>query len=221
MPEGSVRAVATEAAKRCPRRRSSAPARTACRSAQPALLDRRSGLQLGHRQRHADLGPQCRGRARPAPRRRDDAAASAFAGLVEPGSGRSRYDAIFSSGGHDQGEGVVYRTRYAADLAGRKMWVEDAGRWFAGIDGRPASARGVLRLERAAKPRNWSADRRTLRPGCAGRARRNRPWPSICRPSAASSCWSRRSTNSPGSTTISAMRPPTRSSAWSRSGCAR
>lgn len=75
-----------------------------------------------------------------------------FAGLVEPGSGRSRYDAIFSASGHDLGEGVVFRTRYAADLAGRKMWVEDAGRWFAGMDGRPASARGVLRLERAVKP---------------------------------------------------------------------
>lgn len=74
-----------------------------------------------------------------------------FAGLVEPGSGRSRYDAIFSSGGHDAGDGVVYRTRYAAHFAGRKMWVEDAGRWFAGIDGRPASARGVLRLERSGK----------------------------------------------------------------------
>ncbi|CAN7720387.1 bifunctional diguanylate cyclase/phosphodiesterase [Bosea sp. LjRoot9] len=80
-----------------------------------------------------------------------------FAGLVEPGSGRSRYDAIFSASGQDQGEGVVYRTRYAADLAGRKMWIEDAGRWFAGIDGRPASARGVLRLERAVKPDELSA----------------------------------------------------------------
>lgn len=75
-----------------------------------------------------------------------------FAGLVEPGSGRSRYDAIFSSSAHDAGDGVIYRTRYAADLAGRKMWIEDAGRWFAGADGRPASARGVLRLDRAVKP---------------------------------------------------------------------
>lgn len=75
----------------------------------------------------------------------------AFAGLVEPGSGRSRYDAIFSSSGNDLGDGVVYRTRYAADLAGRKMWIEDAGRWFAGADGRPASARGILRLERSVR----------------------------------------------------------------------
>lgn len=76
----------------------------------------------------------------------------AFAGLVEPGSGPSRYDAIFSSNGQDEGEGVVYRTRYAVDLAGRKMWAEDAGRWFAGSDGRPAHARGVLRLERTVRP---------------------------------------------------------------------
>ncbi|KRD99886.1 hypothetical protein ASE63_10220 [Bosea sp. Root381] len=75
-----------------------------------------------------------------------------FAGLVEPGSGRSRYDAIFSSGGHDEGEGVIYRTRYAAELGGRSMWIEDAGRWFAGTDGRPACARGVLRLERQVRP---------------------------------------------------------------------
>ncbi len=74
-----------------------------------------------------------------------------FAALVEPGSGPSRYDAIFGSSEQDQGEGVVYRTRYAVDLAGRKMWVEDTGRWFAGSDGRPACARGVLRLERAAR----------------------------------------------------------------------
>lgn len=76
----------------------------------------------------------------------------AFAGLVEPGSGRSRYDAIFLDGGHDDGDGVPYRTRYAAALAGRTMWVEDTGRWFAGSDRRPARARGVVRLERLARP---------------------------------------------------------------------
>lgn len=74
-----------------------------------------------------------------------------FAALVEPGSGPSRYDAIFGSSEQDHGDGVLYRTRYAVDLAGRKMWAEDTGRWFAGSDGRPACARGVLRLERAAR----------------------------------------------------------------------
>ncbi len=72
----------------------------------------------------------------------------AFARLVEPGSGRSRYDAIVESNSADSGEGVVYRTRYAAALGSRKMWIEDTGRWFTGNDGRPARARGVLRIER-------------------------------------------------------------------------
>ncbi|MGX5735085.1 EAL domain-containing protein [Bosea thiooxidans] len=79
-----------------------------------------------------------------------------FAGLVEPGSGPSRYDAIFCSSDPDQGEGVVYRTRYAIELAGRKMWAEDTGRWFAGTDGRPGCARGVLRIERAVRPEELS-----------------------------------------------------------------
>ncbi|MBN9471020.1 MAG: GGDEF and EAL domain-containing protein [Bosea sp.] len=86
----------------------------------------------------------------------------AFAGLVEPGSGRSRYDAIHSAGAQDSGEGVTYRTRYAVDLAGRKMWIEDAGRWFAGMDGRPARARGVLRLERAVRPQELDVDHHDL-----------------------------------------------------------
>ncbi|MGO4664748.1 EAL domain-containing protein [Bosea sp. 2YAB26] len=86
----------------------------------------------------------------------------AFAGLVEPGSGRSRYDAIFSTGGQDHGEGAIYRTRYAADLGGRKMWIEDAGRWFVGIDGQPAMARGVLRIERSVRPDELTAQSRDV-----------------------------------------------------------
>lgn len=76
----------------------------------------------------------------------------AFAALVEPGSGPSRYDAIFGIAERDKGDGVPYRTRYAVNLAGRRVWVEDTGRWFAGHDGKPAQARGVLRLERTIRP---------------------------------------------------------------------
>ncbi len=72
----------------------------------------------------------------------------AFARLVEPGSGRSRYDAVMDSGAADIGDGVPYHTRYAVNLNGRKMWADDNGRWFAGADGRAARARGVLRIER-------------------------------------------------------------------------
>ncbi|MCO4055830.1 MAG: bifunctional diguanylate cyclase/phosphodiesterase [Bosea sp.] len=71
-----------------------------------------------------------------------------FARLVEPGAGRSRYDAIMDAPGTDLGDGVPYRTRFVILLGDRKMWAEDTGRWFAGIDGGPVRARGVLRLER-------------------------------------------------------------------------
>jgi diguanylate cyclase (GGDEF)-like protein len=73
----------------------------------------------------------------------------AFSRLVEPGAGRSRYDAIMEAGGADLGDGAPYRTRYALLVGKRLMWAEDTGRWFAGLDGAPARARGVLRLERA------------------------------------------------------------------------
>ena len=71
-----------------------------------------------------------------------------FAKLVEPGAGRSRYDAIMDASGADLGDGVPYRTRFAILLGDRKMWVEDTGRWFAGLDGNATRARGVLRLDR-------------------------------------------------------------------------
>lgn len=71
-----------------------------------------------------------------------------FARLVEPGAGRSRYDAIMDATGADLGDGVTYRTRFALLLGDRKMWVEDTGRWFAGLDGNATRARGVLRLDR-------------------------------------------------------------------------
>jgi diguanylate cyclase (GGDEF)-like protein len=73
----------------------------------------------------------------------------AFARLAEPGSGRSRYEAITESGEMDLGDGVPYRTRYILQIDGKRNWVDDTGRWFAGSDGKPARARGVLRLERS------------------------------------------------------------------------
>ncbi len=73
----------------------------------------------------------------------------AFSRLIEPGSGRSRYDAIVETSESDLGDGVPYRTRYVLALGEKRVWVEDTGRWFCGPDGRPALARGVLRLERS------------------------------------------------------------------------
>jgi diguanylate cyclase (GGDEF)-like protein len=69
---------------------------------------------------------------------------------IEPGTGPSRHEAIFSSGACDHGSGVPYRTRYAIRLdAGRVVDIEDAGRWYADAEGRPAFAHGVVRIDRA------------------------------------------------------------------------
>ena len=58
-------------------------------------------------------------------------------------------DARFA--GRDAGTGIAYRLRYHLRLIdGRRLAVEDTGRWFAGPDGRPVLAHGVLRLEPAA-----------------------------------------------------------------------
>jgi diguanylate cyclase (GGDEF)-like protein len=86
----------------------------------------------------------------------------AFARLVEPGAGRSRYDAILEAAGADFGDGVPYRTRYALLVGERKMWAEDTGRWFAGPDGNAARVRGVLRLERPVTEADLAAPTYTI-----------------------------------------------------------
>jgi diguanylate cyclase (GGDEF)-like protein len=71
-----------------------------------------------------------------------------YAGFVEPGSGRSPYDAIADSQERDSGSGVAYRTRYILKTdRDHSYMVEDSGRWFANSNGFPASAHGILRVE--------------------------------------------------------------------------
>lgn len=68
----------------------------------------------------------------------------AFSQLVEPGCGLSRQDAI----GAAEGSGGAYETRYALRFEpDRVAMVEDAGRWQPDDQGRPAFARGRLRLD--------------------------------------------------------------------------
>jgi diguanylate cyclase (GGDEF)-like protein len=70
-----------------------------------------------------------------------------FAQRVEPNSGRSRADAVSRASAVDQGRGVPYELQYALRLPDASvLWVEDIGRWFAGADGRPLRAHGVLRV---------------------------------------------------------------------------
>ena len=73
----------------------------------------------------------------------------AYAGRVVPTDGVSRFDAIMRAVGRDDGNGVPYQTQYCLSAGmpnAGKLWVEDVGRWFAGPDGRPACAHGVVRV---------------------------------------------------------------------------
>jgi diguanylate cyclase (GGDEF)-like protein len=75
----------------------------------------------------------------------------AFAQLVDPKSGPTRFDAVVRSTSLDDGAGVPYQVEYALRRAGAEglLWVEDTGRWFAGPDGKPLRAHGVLRVVNA------------------------------------------------------------------------
>jgi diguanylate cyclase (GGDEF)-like protein len=75
------------------------------------------------------------------------ASGSDFAARVEAPDGQSRRDAILHGGQSDQGAGVAYQVQYAFKRAdtGEKTWLEDTGRWFAGPDGKPLRAHGVVR----------------------------------------------------------------------------
>jgi diguanylate cyclase (GGDEF)-like protein len=72
----------------------------------------------------------------------------AWAQRVDAEAGHSRFDVVTRSSQRDDGEGVPYRTEYALRPAasGETIWVEDLGRWFAGADGLPSRAHGVVRV---------------------------------------------------------------------------
>lgn len=72
-----------------------------------------------------------------------------YASLLDADNLTNRYETIHSSGSADDGSGVAYAIEYMLRPAGRDddrvMWVEDHGRWFAGADGRPREAFGLVR----------------------------------------------------------------------------
>ena len=70
-----------------------------------------------------------------------------YAQRLDPASSQSRFDTVMKSGHRDGGSGVGYQIEYCLrlDSGGEALWVEDTGRWFAGSDGRPATAHGVVR----------------------------------------------------------------------------
>jgi len=72
-----------------------------------------------------------------------------YAGLLDPKNESTRYDAIMQESARDYGAGVPYQTEYCLQTGrdgATRLWVEDNGRWFAGADGRPARAHGVVRV---------------------------------------------------------------------------
>jgi diguanylate cyclase (GGDEF)-like protein len=71
-----------------------------------------------------------------------------YAGFLDPKNTSTRYDAVMDGGGRDIGAGVPYQTEYClmtGPNGATPLWVEDNGRWFAGPDGRPVRAHGVVR----------------------------------------------------------------------------
>lgn len=74
------------------------------------------------------------------------ATATGYARLVDPDALSTRVGAVLGSAENDAGAGVAYAVEYPVRLAGGPVWVQDVGRWFAGDDGRPVRAVGVVRL---------------------------------------------------------------------------
>jgi diguanylate cyclase (GGDEF)-like protein len=69
----------------------------------------------------------------------------AFALHVEAEGGKSRAEIMQAASLIDTGHGVPYLMEYGFESADKQIWLEDTGRWFAGPDGRPAHAQGVVR----------------------------------------------------------------------------
>ena len=77
------------------------------------------------------------------------ASGRAYAKLLDVENVQTRFDAISRVTAIDTGAGVPYQAQYRfcpTPDADAKLWIEDVGRWFAGPDGKPARALGVVRV---------------------------------------------------------------------------
>src|SRR6266404_3685745 len=83
------------------------------------------------------------------------ASGAEFAKLIEPA--RSvRFDALGQSGPPRGGEGVAYRIEYGVrnSTSAPVIWIEETGCWFAGPDGKPARAQGIVRVNNERRARD-------------------------------------------------------------------
>ncbi|MGB6539152.1 MAG: EAL domain-containing protein [Xanthobacteraceae bacterium] len=72
-----------------------------------------------------------------------------YAQLMLAENTQARFDAVKQSDKRDEGRGVPYQIEYGIRPhpgSETKLWVEDSGRWFAGNDGRPLRAHGLVRV---------------------------------------------------------------------------
>ena len=71
-----------------------------------------------------------------------------YATVLDGETAQARYDAVVNSTQRDEGAGVPYQVQYSItpEGAAAKLWVEDTGRWFAGEDGKPERAHGVIHV---------------------------------------------------------------------------
>ena len=76
------------------------------------------------------------------------ASGTEFAKLIEP-TRSIRSDALGQSAPPRSGEGVAYRIEYGVrtSMSAPVIWIEETGCWFAGPDGRPARAQGIVRVD--------------------------------------------------------------------------
>ncbi len=74
------------------------------------------------------------------------ASGRAFAAHVEAETGQSRAEAVAQSSQHDTRRGRALPASVPCSRpATTALWIEDIGRWFAGADGKPQRAHGVVR----------------------------------------------------------------------------
>lgn len=73
-----------------------------------------------------------------------------FAECLSHDSESSRYEAIARATAADDGKGAPFQICYGLihpdNPRDSTIWIEDTGRWFAGPDGRPARAHGLVRV---------------------------------------------------------------------------
>ncbi len=80
---------------------------------------------------------------------------AAFAKLIEP-ERSIRTDALNQSPPPQRGESAPYRVEYGvrASTAAPVLWIEETGCWFAGPDGKPARAQGIVRINNERRARD-------------------------------------------------------------------